>query len=274
MRFEDLGVDTLQATDTYRQIQLFMRARREGLFSDHDHIHATYNKFKKLYLEEPAELGSAHYGTRRQQGTTALLSALGPTNALLDSERTVALLRYGSLSCGRIQKSQDTDYSAWGRATADAPLSGDYELQRSKGLAAAEGYALEASTYETTLRGVRGLHGVFARKELLAGGGHGECGAVRSKAYPSTPRAFTLAGLYDVRGLGDARLLSGHDFFNYLNEAELAACEGAINDGRDLAAYQPLCYRLSRSEKAGLAPSLSYTQVADNFREKFIPAEW
>lgn len=112
MRFEDLGVDSLQATDAYRQIQFFMRARREGLFSDYTQLQTTYSKFKKLYLEEPGELGSVHYGTRRQQGTTALLSALGPTNALLDNERTVTLLRYGGASSARIGQSQSADYSA------------------------------------------------------------------------------------------------------------------------------------------------------------------
>jgi hypothetical protein len=133
---------------------------------------------------------------------------------------------------------------------------------------------MEAPTYETTLRGVRGLHGVLSRKEVLAGGGHGDCGVVKSKSYPSRPRLFTLAGLYDARGVSDARLLSGHDFFNYLNESELAGCEGAINDGRELTAYQPLSYRLSRSEKSNITSALSYTQVAENFREKFAPAEW
>lgn len=112
MRFEDLGVDSLQATDAYRQIQFFMRARREGLFSDYTHLQTSYNKLKKLYLEEPVSVGSVHYGTRRQQGMMALLSGLGPTNALLDNERTVTLLRYGGASSARIGQSQSTDYSS------------------------------------------------------------------------------------------------------------------------------------------------------------------
>lgn len=94
------------------------------------------------------------------------------------------------------------------------------------------------------------------------------------KNYPTQPRAWTLPGLYEARGIGDPRLLSGHDFFNYLNESEIAGCEGAINDGRELSAYQPLSYRSSRIEKSNLTSPLSYTQVAENFREKFAPAEW
>jgi hypothetical protein len=97
---------------------------------------------------------------------------------------------------------------------------------------------------------------------------------LRSKSYPSRPRLFTLPSLYEGRSVGDARLLVGHDFFNYLNEAEIAGCEGAINDGRELAAYQPLNYCLTRSEKSDITSPLSYTQVAENFREKFAPTEW
>lgn len=118
------------------------------------------------------------------------------------------------------------------------------------------------------------MHGVLTRKEILDGGAHGEEGVVKKKSYPSRPRLFTLAGLHDARGISDARLLSGHDFFNYLNEAELAGCEGAISDGSELSAYQPLSYRLSRAEKSNITSPLSYTQVAENFREKFAPAEW
>lgn len=111
MRFEDLGVDSLQETEAYRQIQFFTRARREGLFSDSTRLHATYAKFKKLYFEEASDLGSLHYGTRRQQSTAALLSALGPTNSLLDNEGTVSLLRYGGAACERLNRSNALDYS-------------------------------------------------------------------------------------------------------------------------------------------------------------------
>ena len=170
MRFEDLGVDTLQATDAYRQIQFFTRARREGLFNDHTHLQATYDKYRKLYIEEPSDLGSLRYGTRRQQGTSALLSALGPSNSLLDNEKVVSLIRYGGKGCDRVAQSQNSSYAQWGRLMMDTPLTGDYELQRSKGLAAAEGYALDSPSYEPTLRAMRGLHGVLPRKVLLAGG--------------------------------------------------------------------------------------------------------
>lgn len=285
MRFEDLGVDTLQATDAYRQIQFFTRARREGLFSDYTRLHSTYSKFKKLYFEEPSDLGSAHYGTRRQQGTSALLSALGPTNSLLDNEKVVSLLRYGSVDCARVESSQNLDYASWGRIMPNTPLTGDYELQRSKGLAAVEGYALEAPTYEQSLRSLRGLHGVLPRKELVASGVQQFAASApydqdelpspcKPKAFASRPRLYTLPSLYDGRGIGDARLLIGHDFFNYLNESELAGCEGAINDGRELSAYQPLSYGIGRSEKSNLTTPLAYTQIAENFREKFAPSEW
>lgn len=104
-------MDTLLETEAYRQIQFFTRARREGLFSDSTRLHATYAKFKKLYFEEASDLGSLHYGTRRQQSTSALLSALGPTNSLLDNEGTVSLLRYGGAACERLSKSSALDYS-------------------------------------------------------------------------------------------------------------------------------------------------------------------
>lgn len=167
----------------------------------------------------------------------------------------------------------------------NTPVTGDYELQRSKGLAAVEGYALEAPTYEQSLRSLRGLHGVLPRKELVAGGVQQFAATgpydleelpspCKPKTFASRPRLYTLPSLYDGRGIGDARLLIGHDFFNYLNESELAGCEGAINDGRELSAYQPLSYCFGRSEKSNLTTPLAYTQIAENFREKFAPSEW
>jgi hypothetical protein len=112
MRLEDLGADTLMASNSYKQIQAFVKARREGLFGNSEQLHATYKKFSQLYLDEGHDLGTLHYGTVRQKGTAALLSTLSPSTSALESNGVVDFLRYSvNKGAKRTQRLQASEYS-------------------------------------------------------------------------------------------------------------------------------------------------------------------
>lgn len=96
INFNNLGGNTLQASNAFKKIQSFSKTHQQDLFVPVSNFNSRYTKLIDLYYNDTSLINSTTYGTFRQHNFLSNMANKNQTNTYLDSQGINKYINYTS----------------------------------------------------------------------------------------------------------------------------------------------------------------------------------